>query len=520
MKDESRTVKSLRNIIFGMTGQLFGIVLGFVSRTVFIKVLGAEYLGISGLFTNVLSLLSLAELGVGSAITYSLYKPLAEKNEDSIKALMEFYAVIYRIIGCTVAILGLLLLPFLDHIIKDKPNIPHLTTIYLMYLASSVVSYFFVYKSSIIIADQNRYITIAYEYGFNLVQLVMQTILLVVTKNFLLYLAIQVVCSFLKNFFISRKADIMYPYLRTRGEVHLDKETRTGIFKNIGAMISHKVGAVVVFSTDNILISMFVGVYWIGIYSNYTMIMGILNSFLSQIFSSISASIGHLNAKETNEKAYSIFNTAFLMNFWLYGFCAISLWLLLNPFIVMWIGNQYIMSQQIVLIIVANFFMTGMRRTVLTFRDTMGLFWNDRYKPLFESAINLIVSLYLVIKLGIAGVLLGTLISTITTSFWVEAYILYKYGFNQPVRTYFAKYAIFSVIAIMAALITDLACSIFTAYTLVSFLGRLIVCLIIPNVIFMLLFFRTREFKYVFGIMKGMVCGWLPYIKRLRFDNT
>lgn len=505
MNNESRISNSIRNMAVGVVGQAAGLVLSFVCRTVFINTLQAEYLGVTGLFSSILTVLSLAELGVGGAITYSLYKPLAEKDEDRIKALMGLYAKAYRMIACTVAILGLSLVPFLDCIIKDNANVPHLTLIYLMILSSSVISYFFAYKSSIIIADQQRYITTLYDYGFNMAQNILQSVMLVLTNNFLVYLAIQIICIFFNGFFISRQADRMYPFLKSGKKVQLDKASKKSLFKNIGAMMLHRVGTVVVLSTDNILIAIYVGIYWVGLYSNYTMIMGIINNFLSQIYASVSASIGHLNAKETRGKSYSLYNTVFLLNFWIFSFCAISFWVLFNPFITMWIGSQYLLTSNIVLLIVINFFVTGMRRAVLIFRETMGLFWHDRYKPLAESVINFAASIMLVREMGIAGVLLGTFISTMATCFWIEPYILYKHGFNKPVAIHFAKYALYSAIALAAALITELACSIFTTYTLPSIAGRAVFCLVIPNGIFMILFCKTKEYEYVYSLMRGLV---------------
>jgi len=509
MNDDSRTKNSIRNMVSSWGGQFLGIGFSFVSRTIFINILGAEYLGINGLFSNILSMLALAELGVGSAITYSLYKPLASKDENKIKALMGLYATAYRMIGCIVAVIGLALVPFLENIIKEKPDIPHLTIIYLMFLASSVVSYFFTYKNSLIIADQKQYVITIYSYGFSLVQNIAQIIILMLTRNFLWYLAIQIACGFLSNFFMAKKVDHVYPFLHEGAKVYLDKESKKSLFKNIGAIILHKIGTVIVFGTDNILISIFVGVYWVGLYSNYIMIMGIVNNFINSIFSSVTASVGQLNAKESSEKIYSVFNTAFFLNFWIYSFCAVSFWVLFNPFITMWIGSQYVMDKEIVLMIVVNFFVTGMRRTVLTYKETMGLFWQDRFKPLCESAINLIASVILVTKLGIIGVLLGTFISTMTTCFWVEPYILYKYGFQKNVRTHFGKYILYTVVAVVTALLTEMACSIFTTYTFFSIVGRAIFCLLIPNMMITMLFFRTKEFTHVYGIVKGLSCRCL-----------
>lgn len=500
-----RTKNTIKNTAYALGGQLFGIILSFVSRTVFINVLGANYLGINGLFNNILSMLSLAELGVGSAIIYSLYKPLAVKDESKIKALMGLYATAYRIIGCTVALLGIILVPFLDYLIKDNPNLPHLTVIYLMFLSNSVITYFFAYKRSIIMADQKNYINTINQVRFNFIQNIIQIIILVLTQNYFLYLSVQIICSFSSNLLISKVADKMYPYLKNGKKEYLNNETKKSVFKNIGAMMSHKIGGVVVNSTDNILISKFVGVYWVGIYSNYIMIIIMINGVLNQAFTAVTASLGNLNAIESNEKSNDVFNTLFFVNFWIYGFCSISLFILFNPFINVWLGDKYIMDKSIVIMIVINFFVMGMRQTVIAYNNTLGLFWNDRFKPWFEAIINLVASIILLRKFGIVGVFAGTFISTMTTSFWVEPYILYKHGFKKSLSIYFGKYATYTLITIFTALITNLICSAVTTYTLLSLISRGIICLIVPNAIFILLYYKTNEFKYLQGIINGLV---------------
>lgn len=494
-----RTKNSIKNTFYAIGGQLSGTILSFICRTLFINILGTNYLGINGLFGNILSMLSLAELGIGSAIIYSMYKPLAEKDERETKALMGFYASAYFVIGCVVAVAGLVLVPFLDYLIKDKPNIPHLTVIYLMFLANSVVTYFFAYKRSIISADQKNYINTINEMKFNFLQNIVQIILLIVTKNYFIYLTIQIICSFMVNIAISKKADKMYPFLKNGKKEYLSKEDKKDIFKNTSAMMSHKIGNVVVNGTDNVLISSFVGVYWVGLYSNYIMIINIINGLINQIFASVTASIGNLNALEDSEKSNKIFNVLFFINFWLYGFCSISLFVLLNPFITMWIGKKYIMDNYIVIIIVINFFVMGMRQSVIIYNSTLGLFWNDRFKPWFEAVINLAASIVLMKKFGIVGVFLGTFISTMTTSFWVEPYILYKHRFRKRISAYFMKYVIYTSATLISAMITLFASSIFTAYTLLSVIGRGILCMIIPNLIFIILFFKTEEFKYMYN---------------------
>lgn len=500
-----RVNNSIRNIITALIGQFLGILLSFISRMVFINALGAAYLGVNGLFTNVLSILSLAEMGIGSAIIYSLYRPLAAKDTKEIKALMHFYEAAYRGIGIIIFLLGIGLVPFLDYIIKDQPDIPHLTFIYFLFLINTVVSYFFAYKRSLIIADQKNYITTIYRYGFYIILNIIQIGILLTTKKFILFLIAQIVITLLENLMVARKADKMYPFLKMGEKVKLDKTSRREITKNVKAMMCHRIGGVVVNGTDNILISSFVGVIWVGLYSNYFLITNALNIIIGQVFSAITASVGNLNVLESKEKSYYMYKRVLLINFWIAGFCGISLWILFNPFISLWIGKEYLFEDGLVLIIIFNFYIMMVRKTTLVYRDAMGLFWHDRYKPIFEAVINIIVSVLLAPKLGIAGVFIGTFISTMTTAFWVEPYILYKYGFEMKVRNYFFRYIKYTAIILAAGIVTHQISTVFTTVTWMSLFGRAAVCVIVPNLIFLVCFYRTDEFKYFCNLFKGIV---------------
>lgn len=500
-----RTNNSIRNIITALIGQILGIILSFIGRMVFINVLGTEYLGVNGLFTNVLSILSLAEMGVGSAIIYSLYKPLAINDTREIKALMHFYELAYRWIGITIFIVGIGVVPFLDYIIKDQPDIPHLTFIYLLFLINTVASYFFAYKRSLIIADQKNYITTIYRYGFYIILNVIQITILVTMKNFILFLIAQIVITILENLMVALKANSIYPFLREGEKVQLDRISRQEISKNVRAMMCHRIGGVIVNGTDNILISSFVGVIWVGLYSNYYLIINALNIIIGQIFSAVTASIGNLNAVESKEKSYYMYKRILFINFWIAGFCGISLWILFNPFIVLWIGEEYLFEKSLVIIIIVNFYITMVRKTTLVYRDAMGLFCHDRYKPLIEAVINIMVSVLLAPRLGIAGVFIGTFISTITTAFWVEPYILYKYGFERKVKDYFFRYTKYTLIILVTGIITHQICTVFTTVTWMSLFSRAAVCLIAPNLIFLGCFYRTDEFKYFWNLFKGIM---------------
>ena len=493
-----RSENSIKNIIVNVGSQLFSILLSFLCRTIFIRTLGEAYLGISGLFSNILTLLSLAELGVGTAIIFSMYKPLAQNDRKKIGALMGLYKRAYHTIGLIVGAAGLAFTPFYPHFIKNDPGIPDLTVIYLLYIFNTVITYFFSYKQSIIVADQKNYICTLYQYGFCILQNIIQIAILFLTHNFILYLCVQIVFSFFTNFFLAHKADKMYPYLKRYEKEKLGRDDKASIIKNIRAMFMHRIGSTVVNGTDILLISSFSGIVSVGIYSNYYLITTTLRGLTSQIFGGITASVGNLGAMEDRKKSYNIYLAINFACFWIFSFCAISLFCLFNPFIILWTRRQdLVFSLPIVFVISLNFFVTGMRQATLTFRDAFGLFWYDRYKAVLEAAVNLIFSIILAQRYGIIGVFVGTFISTMTIDFWVEPLVLFRHGFHRPVRTYFARYLYYAALTAVTGYLTYLFCSYLPGAGLAGFAAKCVICLLLPNTVYLVLFWHTREFQYL-----------------------
>lgn len=500
----SRMQNSFRNMTIGILGQIGQMIMLFVCRTVFIYTLSSEYLGINGLFSNILSVLSLAELGFGSALIYSMYKPLAEDNRKELISLMNLYRYIYIIVAIVIFILGLCLVPFLDLFISDHPSIDNLTLIYLLYLINSVGSYLLVYKKSIIEADQKNYISISYQKGFSIIQNMLQIIFLLITHNFIVYLLIQILVGVFVNIVLSKKADTMYPYLNSDKKSLPGKTVRRQIAKNTFAMSLHRIGSVAVDGSDNLIMSAFVGLESVGIYSNYVMIKINVDTFVKLIFNSFTASIGNLGVTESNKKLNETYRKMNFLGFWIYSFCATALFTLFNPFIKIWIGDNYLFSKNIVFLIVLNFYVTGMRQVTLKFRDALGLFWHDRYKPVFEAVINLVLSIILVKKFGIAGILIGTFSSTIATCFWIEPYILFKYGLNRRVREFFINYFIYTLSFILCGSITYYFCSLIPNYNLVYFVIKIFLVFFVYNLLLAVLYFRTFEFKELFRIVRNL----------------
>lgn len=502
-----RTRNSIRNSFFAIGGQFLTLLLSFVTRTIFIKTLGASYLGINGLFINVLSILSFAELGVGTAIIYCLYKPFAENDIEKISALMNFYAKAYKLIGLIVAVLGLALVPFLNLFIKDKPDIPNLTLIYLLFLLNSVASYFFVYKRSIIFVSQNGHLNTINQSVFLLLQNIAQILVLFFFHNYILYLIIQIVSSVLSNVLISIKVDQMFPYLRQHKHAKLDDDAKKLITKNVVAMMSQRFGSVIVSGTDNLLISSFVGVVWVGLYSNYILISSTITILSTQIFNAITASVGNLNAEENTEKSYFIFNALQFINFWFFGFSSITLAVMFNPFIEIWVGKNYLLDYPIVLLITLNFFLFGMRQILFVYTNTYGLFWQLKYKPIVEALINFSVSLFflMVLKIGIYGVLLGTTSSTLLTNFWWEPLVIFKDGFHKSVKSYFQQYFLYVLTTMIGFLITYWLCEFPVFSGIMNLLYRGVVCLVVVNGVFFVCFYRTERFHFLLSLFTNFL---------------
>ncbi|ENQ3078077.1 lipopolysaccharide biosynthesis protein [Bacillus sp. WLY-B-L8] len=514
-----RVRNSIINISAGIGSQVIITILSFVSRTMFITYLGVEYLGVNGLFTNVLGMLSLAEAGIGSAIIYNLYKPVADNDEERINVLMKFYKKAYMVIALIVLLLGLALLPFLGYIAKDA-KVENIHVIYIIFLLNTASSYLFSYKSSFLNVCQKGYIVTGVYSISSIVSTCIKLGILYFTHSYILYLIIDIVITITTAAGLAVMVDKMYPFLKNKTASKLDDETKSNIVKNVKALILHNIGGYAVFGTDNMLIAFFVSVKAVGLYSNYYMLINICRTFINQVFDNMNHSVGNLVAKESDDKIYSVFKVTMFCNFWIYSFFTISLYVLMEPFITLWIGSKFIMDTSVLIILIINFYVSGMRRSISMVKTTSGIFHEDRYAPFLEATVNLGISIILVQYMGITGVFIGTLISTLAVPFWIAPYLVYKKVFHQPVRNYFLKYAYYAAIGIGTCLITSFVCSLISYGGFLQLIVRVVVCLIIPNILYTLIFYKTDEFKYLFGIVKkiiGMLIGKLGINKKITF---
>ena len=456
---------------------------------------------------SVLSMLSLAELGVGTAITFSLYKPLAEKDTERVNALMAFYKKAYRVIGLVVFALGLIVMCFLKYIIKDPQGIDNLQLIFFMFLVNTSYTYFFAYKRTLINADQKAYRLVPFTTGFHILLVALQIVVLIVFQNYIIYLLMQLVINLAENIFINSYINSKYAFLKTTSHQQIPKEELDVVTKNVKAMFLHKIGDYAINGTDNIIISAFISITVVGLYSNYALLITTVNSFLQIIFSSATASFGNLISQETKEKTLRTFDAFNFMGFWVFGWATVCFYNLLNPFISLWIGNDYLIEPVIIAIVLSNYYLVGMRVPLGTVKIAAGVYSQDKYLPLIQAAINLGFSILLVQFWGLAGVFMGTLISSVTTVCWYRPLVVYKYVFETSVKQYFIKYFYYILVLVLNVFITGFICDwLFAECSLINFIGRCIVCLIIPSLVVILLFFRSTEFKDIM-IIAGQALG-------------
>ncbi len=491
-----RTRNSLKNIAFGLTGQILNIVMSFIARTVLVNTLGDLYSGIAGNFTNILMVFSLADLGVGTAIIYALYKPIALKDESKIQALMKLYAKAYRIIGFVIIALGLAMTPFIQYFMKSDEVIPNLRLIFMMYVINTASSYFLAYKGTLITANQKNYIVTNVVYATSVVSYGIQIVILLTTKNYLLSLGVQVVTNISQNVITMLIANKMYPYIKGRNNSQLKVREKRRIFRNVFSMMNYRIGQVVLNGTDSIVISSMIGVVETGIYSNYNLLLTTVKNLLQQVFHAITASVGNLNALETEEKKYDAFRMIFFGNFWMFGFAAVCFYSLIDPFVLSWLGKTRVVEPWVSTLLVLNFYLLGMRNTIITFRDTMGIFRQGRFVPLMGAALNIAISVALAPSMGMLGVFIGTTASIMLTMFWLEPLVLYKHGFKRSPLEYFLKYILYLIVTAAVAFgvkyVSDL---LVPGGGIGWFAVRMVIAAVTPNVVFFILFFRTREFR-------------------------
>ncbi|MBB6624650.1 hypothetical protein H7E67_14515 [Clostridium gasigenes] len=509
-----RTKKSLKGASISMVLNILTLLIGLVSQAIFIKILGKSYLGVNGLFNNIVSMLAIVELGIGPAIIYNLYKPIADNDIETTKSLMAFYKKCYKIIAIIILLIGLMITPFINQFV-DVVLDTNIYLIFILFIIDSAASYVYSYKRSILQADQNSYIISLVHIGYVVLLNLFQLSVLIISGNYLLFLIIKIIIRVIENIILSIIADKLYPFLTDKNYKQLDKDILLDIKQKVKGLFFHKIGGFLVTGTDNIIISKFLGVVLVGLYSNYYMIISAAYILISQIFSSFTASVGNLIVAESKEHSYKIYKVLMMLNFWVYSIASCMIYIIMEPFISIWIGSEFVLPNAVLIILCVNFYMLGMRASIGLYKDASGIFWEDRYVPIIESTINIVVSIILVQKIGMVGVFIGTFLSSLIVVFFSLPYYVYKKIFEKSILEYYKlyfKYLIISVGAISISKICSL--SIIPNSLILKIVMYAVISIFIPMIINILILYKTDEYKYLKNLAWNIIKNIGSKIKR------
>ncbi|WP_242832037.1 lipopolysaccharide biosynthesis protein [Butyrivibrio sp. VCD2006] len=500
-----RVKSATRNIMFGYVGQVATMLMSFVLRKIFILYLADTLLGINSTYTNVLSILNMAELGIGTALNFSLYGPVARGEKEKIKSYMQLYRKAYFVIAMVVAGIGLALAPFIKYLVKN-PGVSSrdLVLFYLIFLFNTVSSYFVAYKYSLVNAEQKNYIQSNIITITKIITVFCQIIVLVITRNFYFFLITDAIIQLIQKIFVYRYLDNLYPYLREKNVQKLSKEESNEIWKKTKALVYHKVGDVARLQTDILIISSLVEVRMAGVVDNYNLVISSVSNFVNIIFNSVISSFGNLIATESKDKQYSMFKVYRFFASWVYGFSCVVFMVLLTPLIRLWLGDKWILPAAAVYCILIDYYFKGDRIVLSNYKTAAGVFEPDKYLALIQGAVNLVLSIWLVqTPLGITGVYIGTIVSGLIANI-TKPIIIYRACFDRNAVSYFldtAKYLL-SLVAVMVS------CHYISKFmlanlTIPGFILMALIITVIFNGVYFILYGRSEEFKYLFEKLRN-----------------
>lgn len=505
MSTGNRTKKSLENIIFGMINRFVLMIFPFVVKTILIKQLGAEYLGLNNLFSSILQVLSLSELGVGTAMVYSMYKPMAENDKPTLCALLNLYHKFYTVIGFIILGLGIIILPFLDKLISGSyPKDINLYVLYLIYLINTVLSYFlFAYKKSLLEASQQNSIESKINTVASVLMYICQIFALILTKNyyvFAIFLPLSTLfINLMRNILVSK----MYPDIICKGD--MGKEFVKSLYKKVGALIGHRIGTTIITSADSIVISAFLGLHVLAIYGNYYYILSSLIAVVTIFYTATTASIGNSLITSDTKKNYSDFKTFTFMNDWVVGWFTICLICLYQPFMKIWMGEALMFPFHMVILMAIYFYTWLSRRIGLTYKDAAGLWAEDFWKPYVGSIVNVITNIALVKLIGVEGVVISTIIVMAIIYFPWETKVLFDKMFTDSAKEYCLKYYSYALATIVGTCVTYWICNLITIEGILGLFIKACICTIVPNILFVLVYFKTTEFKDTYSRIMNLI---------------
>lgn len=492
---DNRTTNVIRNIFTGFIGKFVNILLPFVIRTVIINVFGTEYLGLNSLFSSIFNMLNLTEFGFSSALIYQMYKPAAQNNTEELSLLLGIYRKIYHLISVVMTILGLILMPFLPHLINGScPDNVNIYYVYIMYLINTVIPYYtFGYRVSILLAyqraDIQNIVNMLIVLGMNIAQIV----LMLISHNYYTYVIALPIFTFVNNAIIYFITKSKYKEI-----IPIDtysKERLKSITKNAGAVFGHKLNYIIVSAADSIVISSFLGLTVLAKYSNYYTVLSAVIGLIDVVFNSMVSSVGNLLVGGDEEKNLSTFNLLLYIQYWIVCWCTVCLVCLYQDFMIIWMGTDMLLPFGTIILFGMYLYTFKMRSVILLYKDAAGMWKNDMLKPYVAAVVNLVLNIILVNFIGVNGVLISTIVSFLVVSFPWESKIVFSQLFHNSAKQYVCMSIKYAIICIIDVFLTYKLCNIVTYSITIKFTIKVMMCVIIPNILFFILTFKTKEFS-------------------------
>ncbi len=518
----TRTQNSFYNMLTGIGSSLLLMALSFVTRTVFIRTLGTDYLGLEGVFSNILTVLNLANLGFDTAIAYKLYKPIEEGDRRRIQLLMKLYRQVYLVVGCVIAAMGLCLIPFLPRLAKDYGRLAELglngTVIFLIYLFNTVASYwFFAYKNAFINATQKTYVLTVAGYFIALANSAAQILVLTLTHSFIYYLLVQIGFTVAQNLLNACICDRRHPYLREKVDGHISRGEVKELFKDCSVMLLHRVCGTVVNSSDVIVLSIMAGLQSVGLYSQYLLVKNQINNLLYKLVSAMQASLGSLHTAGNPAWSRLAFRTVNFFTVWLFGVSSIGLALLLDEFITLWAGPGFVVTSwtaggvtvrtPLALLIGIEFYIAGQGMYLMVFREVTGVFRYIRVRPIVTIVLNLALSIWLVPRIGIAGCVVSTIIAHGGTFLTVDPWVIWRRVLHTAPWGYYLRNLVYKLVTAAAGLACWGLCARIALGGIGGFILRGCVCVAVPSVFYAVCFCRTEEFRFLASTARSLLPG-------------
>ncbi len=516
----SRAKNASRNAAYAIILKVYQIIIPFIMRTALIYFLGEQYLGLSSLFSSVLQVLNLAELGVGSAMVYSMYKPIAEDNKPKICALMKMYRSYYRIIGSSIAIVGLALTPFIPRLIKGGiPADLNIYVLYIMELSVTVLSYWlFAYRNCLFYAHQRDDVNSKINICVNTLMYITQILVLIYVKNYYAYIMASLLATVIRNVTTGVLSKKSFPQYVPKGELPLDE--KKAINKRIRDLFTSKLGMVIVGSADTIVISAFLGLQILARYQNYYFIMSSIMGILAAVYNACTAGIGNSLIVETEEKNFLDLKKITFIFGWISCFCSVCFLCIYQPFITLWMGKERLLPFSIVICLAIYFFVAEINALLNLFKDAGGLWSKDKFRPLVTSLGNLVMNLIMVQFWGLYGVILSTVLSMILIGMpWLVVNLFTELFSRKYLQELLKEIGAFVVVMIVSGVVTYGVSSFIRIEGLIGLVIHIIPCLIIPNLIMYFVFRKTKEFQMALSFIQKVTHNKIPFLNKLLADT-